>query len=84
VSPLSDVDAALDEIACAGRAEARGIGLLTSDNGANIAMPQFDPVWQELNRRKCMVFMHPTSPQCATREDPAASPSRVRPARSRV
>jgi 6-methylsalicylate decarboxylase len=61
--PLPDVDAALAEIAYAlDVLKLDGIGLLTSYNGANAAMPQFDPVWQELNRRKCLVFMHPTAP----------------------
>jgi predicted TIM-barrel fold metal-dependent hydrolase len=62
VLPLPDVAASLEELRYAlDVLRLDGVALLTSYNGANIAMPQFELLWAELNRRKAFVFMHPAT-----------------------
>ncbi|MFT3723252.1 MAG: amidohydrolase family protein [Hyphomonadaceae bacterium] len=63
--PLPDVDAALREIAHAFDAlEVDGVILETNINGEYLGSPRFAPIFSELNRRKAVVFLHPTSPAC--------------------
>ncbi len=63
--PLPDIDAALSEIAFAlEELGADGFILETNINGTYLGAPQFAPVFAELNRRKAVVFLHPTSPAC--------------------
>jgi 6-methylsalicylate decarboxylase len=59
--PLPDVDRALEEITYAlDILHLDGVGLFSSVNNRYLGDPLFDPVFDELNRRKAVVFIHPT------------------------
>ena len=59
--PLPDVDGALEEISYAFDVlRLDGVGLFSSVNDRYLGDPAFDAVFDELNRRKAVVFIHPT------------------------
>ena len=59
--PLPDVDGALEEITYAlDILHLDGVGLFSSVNNRYLGDPLFDPVFDELNRRQAVVFIHPT------------------------
>jgi 6-methylsalicylate decarboxylase len=59
--PLPDVDGALEEIAYAlDVLRLDGIGLFSSVTDRYLGDPEFDPIFDELNRRGAVVFIHPT------------------------
>jgi 6-methylsalicylate decarboxylase len=63
--PLPDVDGALEEIAYSlDTLKLDGVVMLTNFNGVYLGDRRMDPVFDELNRRSAVVFIHPTSPIC--------------------
>ena len=63
ILPLPEIDASLAEIAYAfDQLDADGVGLLSNYNGIYLSDPKLEPVLAELNRRKAVVFVHPTTP----------------------
>ena len=63
--PLRDIDASLKEIAYAfDTLHCDGIVLMTNAGDKWPGDPMFRPVFDELNRRKSVVFFHPAVPNC--------------------
>jgi len=66
--PLDDIDAALKEVAYGFDVlKAQGVGLFTSYSGRWLGDAQFDPLFAELDRRKAIAYVHPTSAACCAR-----------------
>lgn len=76
--PLGDVDGSLAEAAYAlDVLHADGIGLFTSYHDRWLGDPAFDRVFDELNRRRALVYTHPTLADCCTHTVPGVSPAAI-------
>lgn len=63
--PFPHVDACLEEIAYAfDTLKVDGVGCMTSYGDKWLGYSEFEPVWEELNRRKATVYTHPTGANC--------------------
>ena len=71
--PLPDIEGSLSELAYAlDELNADGIAVETNHHGHYLGDASFEPVWAELDRRKAIIFIHPTCPyMCGTLTHPA-------------
>jgi predicted TIM-barrel fold metal-dependent hydrolase len=60
--PLPDIEASLKEIETTYAEGADGIILLSNSAGIYPTDPRFARIWQELDKRKAVVFFHPAQP----------------------
>lgn len=63
--PMPNIDESLKEIAYAlDVLKADGVGLMTNYGDKWLGFSELAPVFEELNRRKAVVYTHPMSPSC--------------------
>ncbi len=76
--PMDSPDAALKEIEYGFDVlKAPGVGLFTSYGGEWLGDKRFDPVFEELNRRKAICYVHPNTANCCTRLIPEVADTLV-------
>jgi predicted TIM-barrel fold metal-dependent hydrolase len=76
--PLPDIDGALEEIRYAlDTLKVHGIGLFTSYEDIWLGDSKLAPVFEELNRRKAVVYTHPAAPSCCRNLVPGLPPQMI-------
>ncbi len=76
VLPLPNIDDSLKEIEYAfDTLKCDGVGLLTSYGNHWLGDPMLQPVFDELNRRKAVVYTHPIDAPCCQDLMPGANPT---------
>ncbi len=78
VLPLPDIAGALKEIEYGlDMLKADGVGMYTSYHDKWMGDPAFDPVFAELNRRKAVIYVHPSAPDCCLNLVPGVADSAI-------
>lgn len=73
-----DIDGSLKEIEYAlDTLKLHGFGILTSYGNHWLGDPMFTPVFEELNRRKAIVYTHPTAAPCCRDLIPGLGPTSI-------
>jgi 6-methylsalicylate decarboxylase len=76
--PFPHIDACLTEIAYAfDTLKVDGIGCMTSYGDKWLGYAEFEPVWEELDRRKATVYTHPTTANCCVNLMPGVNPALI-------
>ena len=76
VMPLPDIEGSLAEVAHAfDRLNADGIGLFTNYGGNYLGDPAFFPLYEELNRRSAVAYVHPILAPCCAGLQPGIPPA---------
>jgi 6-methylsalicylate decarboxylase len=78
VLPLPDIDGTLKEIEYGlDVLKAHGVGMYTCYHDKWMGDPAFDPVFAELNRRKAVIYVHPSVPDCCLNLMPGVADSAI-------
>jgi predicted TIM-barrel fold metal-dependent hydrolase len=78
VLPLPDIDGTLKELEYGlDVLKADGVGMYTCYHDKWMGDPLFDPVFAELNRRKAVIYVHPSVPDCCLNLVPGVADSSI-------